>query len=212
MRIDWVPASAASLIAGVTSLGLGAALLPGGDSAADSIGLVEQHDSRWLAVSLLFFIAAVGMTLGLPAILKLFPNRGFLLGIIGSGVFLIGCLGTAGYAMLLAFFRALALSNAIRPEAVGEVVDDPGLAGFLVVWIAAFFLGELLLGLALLRARTTPRWVPVLLIAHVATLPLSSLVPDLDGSWTIVLMCLGFAGAAIAANTRELPRDATSPH
>ncbi|WP_157551277.1 hypothetical protein [Nocardioides jensenii] len=203
MRIDWVPASAASLVAGVTALGLGATLMPAGDSPADSLHMIEQEDFRWLAVSVLFFVAAVGMTLGLPAVLTLTPNRGSTLGLLGVAVFLIGCLGTAGYAMLLAFFRALALSDAVRAEALDDVVADPGLSGYLFAWVAAFYVGELLLALALLRARTTPRWIPMLLVAHVATLPLGALIPFLGASWTIVLLAVGFAGIAISANNRQ---------
>lgn len=207
MRIDWVPVSAASLVAGVIALGLGTALLPGGDTASDSLNLVEQDDARWMAVSVLFFVAAVGMTLGIPAVLTLVPHKGSVLGLLGGGVFLIGCLGVAGYAMLLAFFRALALSDAVRPEALDDVIDNPGLSAFLISWVSAFYLGELLLALALLRAGTTPRWVPVLLIAHVVSLFLSALLPVLAGSWTIVLLCVGFAGTAIAANALRTPGD-----
>ncbi|KQZ75580.1 hypothetical protein [Nocardioides sp. Root151] len=203
MRFDWVPASAASLIAGAVTLALGSTLLPGGDTPTESLHLVEQHDSQWLAVSVLFFIAAIALVLGLPAVLTLFQKRGGLLGLVGCCIFLIGCVGTAGYAMLLAFFRALALSGAVRAEALDEVVADPGLNGFLLGWVAAFYLGELLIGLALLRAGTTSKWVPALLLAHVATLPLGALAPRLFGSWTIVFMGVGFAGVAIAANSRQ---------
>ncbi len=116
--------------------------MPAGDSPADSLHMIEQEDFRWLAVSVLFFVAAVGMTLGLPAVLTLTPNRGSTLGLLGVAVFLIGCLGTAGYAMLLAFFRALALSDAVRAEALDDVVADPGLSGYLFAWVAAFYVAN----------------------------------------------------------------------
>ncbi len=43
----------------------------------------------------------------------------------------------------------------------------------------------------------------MLLVAHVATLPLGALIPFLGASWTIVLLAVGFAGIAISANNRQ---------
>jgi len=205
MRVDWVPVSASALVAGVTALALGAILLPssGGDSA-DSLRLVEEHGGRWIAVSALFFLASVAMTLGLPSILTLFHRRGASLGLTGLVVFSVGCIGIAGYAMLLAFFRALVLTHAISAASIDDVTHDAGLSAFLYGWIAAFYLGELLLGIALLRAGTTPTWVPWTLIAHVALLPASSVLPETVRAGTILVMAVGFAGIAITANAAEV--------
>lgn len=211
MRIDWVPASAASLVAGVIALALASVLSPAGGTAADSLELVHDKDGRWLAVSVLFFVAAVALTLGLPAVLSLVQRRGTVLGLLGAAIFLVGCLGTAGYAMLLAFFRALALRDAVRADALDEVVADPGLNAFLLSWVAAFYLGELVLAIAVLRAGTAPRWIPSMILAHVATLPLTAVIPALEGRWTIVLMAVGFAGLAITANSLRTPDDRAVP-
>lgn len=203
MRIDWVPASAASLIAGVIALALGATMLPQGDNAEATLELVRQNDGRWMAVSVLFFVAAAALTLGLPAILTLFRVRGALWALCAVGVFAVGCIGTAGYAMVLAFFRSLVLSDAVRGSALEDVTREVGLASLLLVWVVAFYLGELLFAIAFLRSGSVPRWVPVLLLAHVVTLPLGRTLPLFDGGWTIVLMAVAFAGIAITANSRE---------
>jgi hypothetical protein len=205
MRVDWVPVSASALVAGVTALALGAILLPTGNGgSSESLRLVEQNDGRWIAVSGLFFLASVAMTLGLPSILTLFDRRGSRLGMTALVVFAIGCIGTAGYAMLLAFFRALVLQNAIRDEAFTAVSKDAGLTAFLYGWVAAFYLGELLLALALLRAATTPRWVPWLLLLHVALLPMSGILPQPIRSGSVLVMAVGFAGIAITANNTDI--------
>lgn len=208
MRHDWVPASAAALVAGVAMLALGALLLPdtGGQVSGEVFSVIRRNDGRWLGVSVLFFGAAVAMIIGLPAVLTLFDRRGALLGLVGVGVFTIGCLGIAGYAMLLVFFRSLVLSNALRPRAFEEVTGEPALAGFLATWIIAFYLGELLIALALLRARATPRWVPLVMIVHVLSLGASEALPDTDLRWTIALLAIGFAGVAIAANGQTVSR------
>jgi hypothetical protein len=205
MRVDWVPVSASALVAGVISLALGAILLPAGDgSASDSLRLVEEDGGRWLAVSALFFLASVAMTLGLPSILTLFTRRGSWLGMTALVVFSVGCIGTAGYATLLAFFRALVRTDSLRAESFADVTHDVGLSAFLYGWVAAFYLGELLLAFALMRAGTTPRWIPWLLILHVALLPVSSILPHLVQSATVLIMAVGFAGIAITANSADV--------
>ena len=70
-------------------------------------------------------------------------------------MFTIGCVGIAGFAMLLVFFRALAVTDAITPGTIDRVSDETGLAAVLFGWIGAFYLGELLLAIALLMAGTT---------------------------------------------------------
>ena len=62
--------------------------------------------SSWPSV----LLTACALTLGLPSILTLFRKRNRL-GLVAIGVFVIGCLGIAGYAMLLVFMRALAVTH-----------------------------------------------------------------------------------------------------
>ena len=205
MRVDWVPVSASALVAGSTALALGAILLPtGGGDSSESLQLVEQNDGRWLAVAGLFFLASVALTLGLPSILTLFDRRSSWLGMTALVVFAVGCIGTAGYAMLLAFFRALVRTDAIRDQAFSDVTRDAGLNAFLYGWIAAFYLGEVLLAVALLRAGTTPTWIPWMLILHVGTFPLAPILPQGLQAATVLIMAVGFSGIAITANNAEV--------
>ena len=197
--LDWVPVSAALLTTGAMALAAGSLLLPAGGSAGDTLRLVQQQDERWLVVAAIYFVAAVALTLGLPCVLYLLTTRGKVLGAISSMVLAVGFIGTAGYAMLMVFFRALVINGAIRGRGLDDVVHDHGLAVFLYGWIAAFYVGELLLALALLRAGTTPRWIPVLMLLHVLTLPLAQALPDPLARVMILLMAVGFAGTAISA-------------
>lgn len=203
MRWDWVPVSAAALLTGAMALTFASLLTPSGDSAADSLRMVQQQDARWMAVAVIYFIASVGLTLGLPAALTLFDRRGLRTGMVAGVVLAIGFLGTAGYSMLMVFFRALVLTQTIRGQGLDQVTHETGLEIFLYGWIGAFFLGELLLAIALLQARNTPVWVPGVLLAHVATIFLSNLLPDPVSRATVLLLALGFAGVAIQAVARD---------
>jgi hypothetical protein len=180
---------------------LGALLMPDtGSTASNVIRVVEEQDGRWLGVSVLFAAASIGMLLGLPSLLVLFPSRGRRTGLSAVAVLAVAGAGTAGYAMVLVFVRALVLAEAVRPNPFADVPGDLGLAGFLGAWVGSFYLGELLLAVALLRARSTPRWVPAALLAHVALLPVSSFLPAAVEDYSVVLVVIGFAGTAIAAN------------
>jgi hypothetical protein len=200
MRIDWIPYSASALVAGAGALSVGAVLTPSIGDDSGSVMLSEFVDNRWLAVAALYFIASVALTVGLPSIITLFEERGGRLGLTAIGVFAIGTLGVAGYAMLLAFVRALALKTDLTGAGLDEVAQETGLLVFLYGWIGAFYLGELLLGIALLRAATIARWVPGLLLLHVALLPVSSLLPDTVAAGTALLITVALAAVGIQAN------------
>lgn len=206
MRIDWVPFSATSLVAGATALSVSALLRPTGESSRQALRLVEEQDGRWLAVALLYFVASVTLTAGLPCVLTLFESKGYRTCLLALGVFTIGAVGIAGYAMLLAFFRALVIEDEIASSAFDHALDEPGLAVFLYGWVLAFYLGELLLAVALFRAGTVPRWVPGLLVAHVALLPVTAALPPVFRSLSVVLITVALAGVGIAANSRHALR------
>jgi hypothetical protein len=206
MRSEWVPMSASALVTGVMALVLGAALSPstgGGGSAA--FQAVADNSGRWLAMAVLFFGASVAMTLGLPAILTLFTRRGRRLGLFAVAVFSIGVIGTSGYAMLMVFFRAMVLQGAVRGNGarLDAVVQDNGLAIFLYGWIVAFYAGILLLALALLRARRTPPWVSILLIAFVAVFPFTGSLGRVAEVVQMLALAVAFTGIAMAVTSPE---------
>ena len=119
MRIDWVPFSASALVAGATALSVGALLMPSSEDSSDSLRIVQEQGGQWMAVAGLYFFASVALVVGLPSVLTLFDKRGSRTGLTALAVFTIGCVGIAGFAMLLAFFRAVALNDTI------DVVGGP---------------------------------------------------------------------------------------
>lgn len=211
MRSDWIPASAAAFVTGAMALAFGSLLLPSGSSTADTLKIARNQDGRWLAAAVIFFIAAVALTLGLPAMLSVFDRLGRTLGLLSAVLLAVGFLGTAGYAMLIVFFRAIALETPLTGAELDNAVHEAGLTVFLYGWIAAFYLGELLLGAALLRAGTTQRWVPIALFAHVASAVVGPFLPKDVASAMVLLVAVGFAGVAIGAVTRDNERRRARP-
>jgi hypothetical protein len=209
MRMDWVPVSAALLLTGALALGLGGFLLPQSENAAESLRIVQENGQQWMGAAVILFIASICLSLGLPAILTLLQGRGWTLGVAAAMVLEVGFIGTAGFAMLMGFFRALVNTETIKTQGLNDVATDAGLAFFLYAWIAGIYLGELLLAFALLRARTTPRWVPLALVAHVLTFPVADMLPEWLSKATVLLLVLGFAGVAIQASAPQARRRLT---
>ena len=161
MRSDWVPVSAAALLTGAMALTFGSLIMPSTGGSTDTLMIVQQEGGRWMAVASIYFLASVALTLGLPSALTLFDRRGRQLSLVSAVVLAVGFLGTAGYAMLMVFFHSLVVTGAIKDQGIEDLAHETGLAIFLYGWIVAFFLGETLFAIALLRARTAPTWVPV---------------------------------------------------
>jgi hypothetical protein len=206
MRWDWVPVSAAAFVTGVMALAFGSLLAPSGSSAAETLEIVRNEDGRWLAVAIIYFIAAVGLTLGLPSVMSLFERRGRTMGLISALVLCMGFLGTAGYSMIMVFFRALAINGGFNVDALDRVTEESGLVAFLLGWIAAFVLGETLLALALLRSRAVPTWVPVTLLVHVGSVLVADLLPGALTRASVMLLAVAFAAVAIQAVARDSAR------
>lgn len=205
MRLDWVPVSAAMLVTGVMALVLGTFLTPSAESASQALRLVEEQDNRWMVVAVMYFLAAVTLILGLPTVLTLFSGPGHRMAIASTVVLAVGYVGIAGYAMTMVFFRALVISDAVRADQMTEVTAEPGLVVFLIGWVAAFYIGELLLAIALLHARVVAWWIPLALLGHIALLPLSAVLPDGVDNVSILLVAAAFSGIAIAAVDRGRP-------
>ena len=204
--MDWVPFSAALLLTGALALGAGSILLPSSNGAADTLRVVEEQGGVWMAVAVIYFVASVFLTLGLPSVLVLFENRGRTLGLVAAFVLEFGFIGTAGYAMLMAFFRALVVTHTIVDQGIDDVANDNGLQVFLFAWIAGFVLGELLLAIALLRAGTVARWVPFALLLHVVAVVVSTALPDWLAKASVLLFVAGTAGIAMQANAPAVRR------
>ncbi|MGZ4473698.1 MAG: hypothetical protein ACXVXM_17175 [Nocardioidaceae bacterium] len=215
MRSEWVPVSAAALVVGVMALVFGSLLNPasGGESAAQTLHVVDEQGARWIGMSVMFFLSSVGMVLGLPAILSLFIRTGRRLGTAGVAVFAVGVVGLCGYAMLMVFFRAVANTGVLagNAQALDKVSKDPSLLVFLYGWIGGFVLGIVLIAIALLRARKVPLWVPIVMLVYVVSVPFGSHLGRLGQTVQVLALAVAFTGIAIGAvladNRRDLIRE-----
>jgi hypothetical protein len=213
MRSTWVPLSASALVIGAMCLVLGSVLNPSetGSSGSRTLAVVNDQGFRWLAMATMYTLASLALTMGMPAVVLHFEQRGRRLGMVAAAVFSIGAVGTCGYAALLVFFRAMVVAGAVRGAQFDQVSKDRGLLIFLYGWIGCFYLGVLLIAIALLVARTTARWVPVLMIVFVALLPFSANLGRVGVALQVMALAVAFTGIAVEAVTRNGRHSAARP-
>jgi hypothetical protein len=208
MRTDWVPLAASALVIGAMSLVLGSVLNPAdsGATTGELVQVVDEDGERWLAMAVMYLFASLALILGLPCVLMLFEGRGRRLGVLGVSLLVVGAVGTCGYAALTLFFRALVLADAIRTDRLTDVVDDAGIRFFLTGWVACFYGGVLVVAVGLLVARTAPRWIPVVLLAFVALLPLGPYIGRIGNAAQVMGLAVAFTGIAMTAVSDERGR------
>ena len=210
MRPDLIVLSASALVIGVMCLVFGAALNIT-DAAPDLTGAVRatgDESGRWLGMAVLWFSASATLTCGMPAILSLFEDRGHRLGAAGVGVLTVGAIGTSGYAALIVFAQALGQLEGWEPGRLEGVLQDRGLAALLWVWAFGFYLGALLVAAALLVSRSTPSWVPALLLVFVVLMPFGPLLAEVGQVLRLLALALSFTGMAVAAVARTHVQEA----
>ena len=196
-----MPYSAGLLATGALAILCGALITPSGE-AAETLSVVEQNDGRWLLACVMYLIASFALTLGLPSVYVLVRGWTPRFGLVAVAVFAIGTIATCGYAMLLVFYRALVLTDALKGP-VDDVTGDLGIAAFLVILLGAFYIGELMLAIALYRVRSVPRWIPAVIVLHVLSLAVNMLVPAGWQNLSSILLTAWLCGVAIAANDAD---------
>ena len=180
---------------------LAALAMPPTSKVGQVVDAVETQDAAWLMASAAFFLASVALTMGLPAILTLIPERRQVVGLAGLWIWSIGTIGTSALAAFLILFRATVRAVELSPADVESLSGDPVLGISLLFVFGCFYLGELVVALTLLLASRLPRWIPVLLLVHIAAAPVNHLLPqELQGIQAIVL---GAALMALAVRSTE---------
>jgi hypothetical protein len=204
MRSEWVPLSASALVIGVMALVFGQILNPGssGDTTNDTLRIVSEEGSRWLAMAVMFTLSSITLVFGMPAVLTLFERRARRLGLTAVAVFTVGAIGTCGFAMLLVLFRAMVVVGAVRGRALDDLGDDKGLAIFLFGWVGVFYGGVLLLAIALFVARTVSRWVPAVLLLFVLMFAVVDKLGRVGSAVQVLLLAVAFTGIAMTAVQR----------
>jgi hypothetical protein len=216
VRSGWLAWSAASLVIGTAALTLAASVNPNpsGVDARQVLEVAMMPDSVYVGMAAALLLASIALMFGLPTLWAACGDRPGLLGVLAVSVYSLGVLGCAGYAVLLVFVRALAVANAFRPGGLERVINDDLVSVVLFGWVACFYLGGLLLALAMFRSRTLPAWVPGALVVSLALLPLASMLGRIGQVLQVLMLTMAFTGVATSVVQHDMraAEPASAPH
>jgi hypothetical protein len=177
------------------------------DSDQSTAGFISDfaaHRARGIAGGLLL---SVGAFLLLPTVvgaLQVVRARGARLATVGAVVAAIGAIALgAGDVMITLVVGTLVKSDPGLARSVVGIAEDSGLAGLPFQFAPALFLGFILLAIAMLRARSVTRWVPILLIVGVVCIGAFSTGGGLRAG--IATLPFGVAVAALGVQLRQAP-------
>lgn len=197
----------ACLIAGPVVMAAAMALkgTGGGDSSA-LLAEIAADPGRFQLSTLLQLLAALITLPGLAGLVRLFPERGRVLGHLGVGLLGINLLGNLGDAAGGAVLSVLASGGVTEQEtAIADAVGGEPVFVAVQLMVLVGMLGFVLLPAGQLLARTVHWAVPALILAALVSffLPVSEGVGG-------VLLALGL-GAAGVALLRGRPAAAPRP-
>jgi hypothetical protein len=164
----------------------------------------------YLPSSLLTFIGAVFMLLGMPGMYAYQAGQAGKLGVAGFTVSFVGLMVLeVGTGLLYAFVPPLLASNPVTQFLVsqpkgGGFEGQMGIAFliFFLIGLVGSNLGGLLYGIATYRARVFPRGASILIFGGVVVGFLLSIVNNpMIGDRPIILMLAGFAWCGIFLRT-----------
>lgn len=207
MRTEWLPTSAAALVVGSAALFLSALTIPRPTGDGTVMQSVVDSPDTWLVPVVVLLIAAGGLIVGMPCLLSLFPDKGSIPGYLGTLGLALGSLALCGVAHQMVLLRSMAMSTGIDDTVVAQVAGDQWQSALLQGGFLVFYVGELLVAVGLLRARTVPRWVPWLLVAQVVT-ALGMRAVDIDALRPLppALLMVAFLGIGFYANLNGVSR------
>jgi hypothetical protein len=147
-----------------------------GEGEAGLVQTVAEHPGRVEASNLLIVLSSVLFVPALIGLLRPVRGRGVILVHIGVGLALIGVIGHAVWAGFQVVLVGMVQSGVDREQLSAMVEGGPPNAGFVVVmlmFLAGFFLGMIVLAVGLWRSRVIPRWAAVC----IALAPLLDFLP-----------------------------------
>ena len=164
---------------------------------------LAQHRTTSTIGMLLTAVGAFLVVPGLVSWLGLVRGRGARLATAGAVLAGVGitALG-AGDVMIGLVMGSLVEDHRDTAEALYRVADTEALLGLPFALAPVFVLGMVLLGAALLRARTVPVWLGVLTIAGAVALPFSN-GGGLRAFLTLLPLGIALAGVGVVALRRR---------
>ncbi len=139
--------------------------------SATVVDVVNQHPGSWLLVSVLAVLGPLVWVAGIGAVTSLVRGRGWVLTTAGGTVTALGLIAGVGHLALFFGVSGDLAASGLDSKSVEALqrADDSSAIGtlLLLLFLAGFSLGPILLTIGLRRAKLVAVWVPVAAIVMV---------------------------------------------
>lgn len=185
-----------------------------GEGKDGMVQVMAEHAGRVELASLLTILSSVIFIPAFVGILRLMRERGSVLGHLGASLAIVGVIGhaiVAGSELILVWLVGASENTDQLAALVSEGPQGAALAVIMLMFLGGFFFGLVLLAAGLLRARTVPWWVALL----IAVGPLFDFLPvdnDLVFKTGLALFVVGLclAGVKILRGPAEVRMEYTT--
>lgn len=168
------------------------------DNHATYLANIADNEAMFLAGNIIGVVGAMFLAGAVLALIHLVRHRYPRYAKGAGGLALVGVLAMSGVWLvfsIIEFAMAQEANQAAMVTFMTNAQDSAAMAPLFVVWIGSM-LGTALLGAALLRAGTLPRWMPVLMIAgFVLTFPAEGALSVAADA--LILAGMGSIGVAV---------------
>jgi len=137
----------------------------------DELATISEQPERWLIstfLTLLSFFLLIPAVLGIVHLLR---DRAVALGHLGAGLVLLGLYFHAaviGYSLVEVPLTASGIGRARTIEFTEQMYDSTAFTMILLPFLS-FYLGSVILAVALWRARVTPLWIAFVIVLALLT-------------------------------------------
>ena len=169
---------------------------------------IAANPNRWLISNLLVLLTFALFTPAVYGMLRLLQGRARIAGVIGAGLIVLGAyfhgavIGYATVELPLVEFgddRAQALAFAER------MYEHQAFTAILMPFLA-FYLGLVVMAIALWRGRAAPLWVAALIVAAIAAEFFGPEAASPELMWVLFLVSFGWLGLKVL-RTPDAQRD-----
>ncbi len=182
-------------------IGLVGALLTPQNSGGlgDELAIISEQTGRWLVGNFLVLISFLLLVPAVFGLLHLLRHRSVALGHIGTTLVLLGLFfhGTImGFALVEVPLVESGLERAQMIAFAERMYEGPAFLMILIPFIG-FYLGMLILAVALWRAKVAPIWVSALIVAGLLSEFVGTDVVSPELMYVLLLVSLGWIGLKV---------------
>jgi hypothetical protein len=181
-------------------------------SLGGELAAIAEHTGRWLVGESLNLISFFLFVLAVLGIVHLLHHRSVVLGHLGGGLVLLGAFfhgAIIGFALVEVPLVASGSSRDQRIEFANQMYES---AAFMIILFPflSFFVGWILLAIALWRARVAPLWVAAVIVAATLSEFVGPEASSPEFMFALFLIALGYVGLKVLRlSDKEWERGAT---